>query len=146
MRVVYRPALRSAMAPGKTGRASFARAPSASKVEMPTAEELDTPLVGAQKMQQIMQDREAFSRLCHQNDREIRQLETQLRTQRDAPNDPSKSRTSQMQARAQQISEVSDQLKQMARQQRALTERIANDEAMLREYGMTDEELGLTPK
>lgn len=124
-----RPAIRPVQVQPKVGREPLVRRPYASQVEMPTAEELDIRALGAQKMQQVMRDREASMRQQEQNDQERKQLERRL-----TQPDPTKSIEAQ-------ATPIHRRLKEIAKQQRQIAEQVAAQESTLREYGMTDEEI-----
>lgn len=126
----------------KPRRKPLKRKPYANLIEMPTAEELDLPILAARKMPQVMRDRDLLKQQRAENQLEIARLEDQLSAARDPTTlDPTKSRAAQMEARAKEMEAISRQLKQMAAQQRGLQERILTKNATLREYGMIDEEI-----
>lgn len=136
------PAVRPVQVSPKQGREPLTRRPYASQVEMPTAEELDLPILAARKMQQVIRDRDLLQRQQTTNQLQIAKLEDQLSAARDSTTlDPTKSLSAQMEARDKEMEAISRQLKQMAAQQRGLQERILTKNATLREYGMTEEEI-----
>jgi len=126
----------------KAGKPELMRAPDQNYIERPTAQELDVPLLGAQKLAGVIQERSALDLKHAQNQKIIRGLEAELATARSpATIDPTQSRAAQMEVRAQRMGEISGKLREMAAKQRALTTQMAAKEATMREYGMTEEEI-----
>jgi len=126
----------------KAGKPALVRAPKLEDIERPTAQELDVPALGAQKLARVIRENDALQQQMAKNRTEIRSLEAELATARSpATIDPTQSRAAQMEARAQRMGEISGKLREMAAKQRALTTQMAAKEATMREYGMTEEEV-----
>jgi hypothetical protein len=126
----------------KAGKPALVRAPKLEDIERPTAQELDVPALGAQKLARVIQERSALDLKHAQNRKIIRGLEAELAAARSpATLNPTQSRAAQMEARAQRMGEISGKLREMAAKQRALTTQMAAKEATMREYGMTEEEI-----
>jgi hypothetical protein len=126
----------------KLGRPAQMRAPRPEDIERPTAQELDVPVLGAQKLVRVIGERNALRREAAERQKSILGLEAELAAARSpATIDPTQSRAAQMEARAQRMGEISDKLREMAAKQRALTTQMAAKEATMREYGMTEEEI-----
>lgn len=126
----------------KAGKPALVRAPKLEDIERPTAQELDVPALGAQKLARVIRENDALQQQMAKNRTEIRSLEAELAAARSpATIDPPQSRAAQMEARAQLMGEISGKLREMAAKQRALTTQMAAKEATMREYGMTEEEV-----
>lgn len=130
----YRPAVVPKLTSPKRERPPLRTLVPTEQVLMPSAEDIEYPILGARKAQSVRAELDTLRQLYASNARVIKELEARRNNL-----DPSAGQRAQRSA-------VDSQLKDMAAKQRQLTQQQGRAEAILREYGMTNEEIGLPEK
>lgn len=130
----YRPAVVTKVTSPKQERPPLRTLVPTEQVLMPSAEDIEYPILGARKAQSVRAELDTLRQLYASNARVIKELEARRNNL-----DPSAGQRAQRSA-------VDSQLKDMAAKQRQLTQQQGRAEAILREYGMTNKEIGLPEK
>lgn len=127
----YRPAVVPKLTSPKRDRPPLRTLVPTKQVLMPSPEDIEYPIQGARKAQSVRAELDRFRQLYADNARVIKELEARRNNL-----DPRAGQRAQRSA-------VDSQLKDMAAKQRQLTQLQGRAEAILREYGMTNKEIGL---